>query len=154
MLRTIFIKTHTLILDYMVIRTCLHNCFLFTEKTPMCLINELARYNKTTHQYRLTDESGPAHKKSFTVCLRLGGTGNDSGSSAKTGPKGEPGFPATPADEAAIAAVAAGEDYIATGPSIKKAQHAAAALALERTAFKHPPPKPQNPKTPAARNIF
>ena len=40
----------------------------------MCLINELARYNKTTHQYRLTHESGPAHKKSFSVCLKLGDT--------------------------------------------------------------------------------
>ncbi len=38
----------------------------------MCLINELARHNKTTHQYKLTDESGPAHKKNFTVCLKLG----------------------------------------------------------------------------------
>ena len=38
----------------------------------MCLINELARYNKLSHQYRLTDESGPAHKKTFTVCLKLG----------------------------------------------------------------------------------
>uniref|UniRef100_A0A4D5RA94 Double-stranded RNA-binding protein Staufen-like protein n=1 Tax=Scolopendra viridis TaxID=118503 RepID=A0A4D5RA94_SCOVI len=79
------------------------------EKTPMCLINELARYNKQIqHQYRLTDESGPAHKKTFTVALRLGE-----------------------------------EEYIASGPSIKKAQHAAAALALEKTIFKHPPPKAQ-----------
>ena len=23
------------------------------NKTPMCLINELARYNKTTHQYKV-----------------------------------------------------------------------------------------------------
>ncbi len=76
------------------------------EKTPMCLINELARFNKTTHQYKLTDESGPAHKKSFTVCLKLGD-----------------------------------EEYIASGPSIKKGQHAAAAIALEKTKLKHPPPK-------------
>lgn len=27
------------------------------EKTPMCLINELARFNKIQHQYRLTGES-------------------------------------------------------------------------------------------------
>ena len=32
----------------------------------MCLINELARYNKIQQQYRLTDEAGPAHKKTFT----------------------------------------------------------------------------------------
>lgn len=42
------------------------------EKTPMCLVNELARYNKCQHQYRLTGESGPAHKKRFTVTLKLG----------------------------------------------------------------------------------
>ncbi|KAL0268852.1 UNVERIFIED_CONTAM: hypothetical protein PYX00_010660 [Menopon gallinae] len=41
------------------------------EKTPMCLVNELARFNKITHQYRLTNEQGPAHKKSFTVTLKL-----------------------------------------------------------------------------------
>ena len=73
----------------------------------MCLINELARFNKTTHQYKLTDESGPAHKKSFTVCLKLGDV----------------------------------EEYMASGPSIKKAQHAAAAIALEKTKLRHPPPK-------------
>jgi double-stranded RNA-binding protein Staufen len=73
----------------------------------MCLINELARFNKTGHQYRLTDENGPAHKKTFTVCLKLG--------------------------EA--------EEYIASGPSIKKAQHAAAAMALEKTQLRHPPHK-------------
>lgn len=44
------------------------------EKTPMCLVNELARYNKIKHQYRLTSEMGPAHKKVFTVTLRLGDT--------------------------------------------------------------------------------
>lgn len=79
------------------------------EKTPMCLINELARYNKIQHQYCLTDEKGPAHKKTFTVTLRLGES----------------------------------EEYTASGPSIKKAQHSAAAIALEKTQFKHPPPKTQ-----------
>lgn len=42
------------------------------EKTPMCLVNELARYNKIEHQYRLVSEQGPAHKKRFTVILKLG----------------------------------------------------------------------------------
>ncbi|KAH3712385.1 hypothetical protein DPMN_072085 [Dreissena polymorpha] len=77
------------------------------EKTPMCLINELARFNRVTHQYTLVDEQGPAHKKNFFVKLQV--------------------------DK---------EEYSASGPSIKKAQHAAAAIALEKTAFKHPPPKP------------
>ena len=56
--------------------------------------------------------SGPAHKKSFTVCLKLGDS----------------------------------EEYIASGPSIKKAQHAAAAIALEKTSLKHPPPKTKTTK--------
>lgn len=42
------------------------------EKTPMCLVNELARFNQIPHQYRLTHEDGPAHKKVFTVTLKLG----------------------------------------------------------------------------------
>merc|ERR1719232_1934400 len=83
------------------------NNSLIKEKTPMCLVNELARYNKVGHQYRLTDESGPAHKKNFTVCLKIGDK----------------------------------EEYSASGASIKKAQHAAAAIALEKTQFKHPSPK-------------
>nr|KAG5691353.1 hypothetical protein BaRGS_033402 [Batillaria attramentaria] len=77
------------------------------EKTPMCLINELARYNKVAHQYTLVDEQGPAHKKTFFVKLKLGE-----------------------------------EEYSAQGESIKKAQHAAAAIALEETKFSHPTPKP------------
>lgn len=77
------------------------------EKTPMCLINELARFNRVTHQYTLVDEQGPAHKKTFFVKLQIGDK----------------------------------EEYSASGPSIKKAQHSAAAIALEKTEFKHPPPK-------------
>lgn len=77
------------------------------EKTPMCLVNELARFNKIQHQYRLTNEQGPAHKKKFTVTLKLGD-----------------------------------EEFVAEGPSIKKAQHSAATKALEDTWYRHPPPKP------------
>lgn len=83
------------------------------EKTPMCLVNELARFNKIQHQYRLTNEQGPAHKKIFTVTLKLGN-----------------------------------EEYEAEGASIKKAQHSAAALALEKTQLKHPPPKSIRPNRP------
>lgn len=77
------------------------------EKTPMCLLNELARFNRVQHQYRLTNEQGPAHKKRFTVTLKLGE-----------------------------------EEYIAEGPSIKKAQHSAATEALTKTWYRQPPPKP------------
>ncbi|VDK66011.1 unnamed protein product [Onchocerca ochengi] len=41
------------------------------QRTPMCRIAELARYNKIRHEYKLMDESGPAHKKQFTVSLVL-----------------------------------------------------------------------------------
>lgn len=77
------------------------------EKTPMCLVNELARFNKIQHQYTLIDEQGPAHKKTFYVKLKLGQE----------------------------------EEYSASGPSIKKAQHAAAEIALKETKLKKPPPK-------------
>ncbi|XP_029633009.1 double-stranded RNA-binding protein Staufen homolog isoform X2 [Octopus sinensis] len=88
------------------------------EKTSMCLINELARFNKVSHMYTLVDEIGPAHKKTFFVKLKLGE-----------------------------------EEYSASGPSIKKAQHAAASIGLEKTAYKHPPPKPSPKKFNGANTI-
>ncbi|XP_063062537.1 double-stranded RNA-binding protein Staufen homolog 2 isoform X2 [Engraulis encrasicolus] len=42
------------------------------EKTPMCLVNELARFNRIQPQYKLLNERGPAHAKIFTVQLSLG----------------------------------------------------------------------------------
>ncbi|XP_068613549.1 double-stranded RNA-binding protein Staufen homolog 2-like [Brachionichthys hirsutus] len=42
------------------------------EKTPMCLVNELARFNRIQPQYKLLNERGPAHSKIFTVQLTLG----------------------------------------------------------------------------------
>ncbi|ERE82677.1 putative double-stranded RNA-binding protein Staufen isoform 3 [Cricetulus griseus] len=33
------------------------------EKTPMCLVNELARFHSIQPQYKLLSESGPAHSK-------------------------------------------------------------------------------------------
>uniref|UniRef100_A0A4W4E7T9 Double-stranded RNA-binding protein Staufen homolog 2 n=1 Tax=Electrophorus electricus TaxID=8005 RepID=A0A4W4E7T9_ELEEL len=42
------------------------------EKTPMCLVNELARFNRIQPQYKLVNERGPAHAKIFTVQLCLG----------------------------------------------------------------------------------
>ncbi|XP_077480416.1 double-stranded RNA-binding protein Staufen homolog 2 isoform X2 [Stigmatopora argus] len=42
------------------------------EKTPMCLVNELARFNRIQPQYKLLNERGPAHSKLFTVQLTLG----------------------------------------------------------------------------------
>ncbi|XP_023661327.1 double-stranded RNA-binding protein Staufen homolog 1 [Paramormyrops kingsleyae] len=42
------------------------------EKTPMCLVNELARFNKIQPEYKLLSEQGPAHAKIFSVRLTLG----------------------------------------------------------------------------------
>ncbi|KAL8182016.1 UNVERIFIED_CONTAM: Double-stranded RNA-binding protein Staufen 2 [Gekko kuhli] len=42
------------------------------EKTPMCLVNELARFNRIQPLYKLLNEQGPAHAKMFTVQLTLG----------------------------------------------------------------------------------
>uniref|UniRef100_A0A1A8IKE4 Double-stranded RNA-binding protein Staufen homolog 1 n=1 Tax=Nothobranchius kuhntae TaxID=321403 RepID=A0A1A8IKE4_NOTKU len=42
------------------------------EKTPMCLVNELARFNKLQPEYKLLSEQGPAHSKIFSVRLTLG----------------------------------------------------------------------------------
>ncbi|XP_022106889.1 double-stranded RNA-binding protein Staufen homolog 2-like isoform X2 [Acanthaster planci] len=42
------------------------------EKTPMCHLNELARFNRLQPQYELVEETGPAHEKTFTVRLVLG----------------------------------------------------------------------------------
>nr|XP_044603917.1 double-stranded RNA-binding protein Staufen homolog 1 isoform X3 [Equus asinus] len=77
------------------------------EKTPMCLVNELARFNKIQPEYKLLREQGPAHCKVFTVQLTLGD-----------------------------------QHWKAEGTSIKKAQHTAAAKALEGTKFPKPIVRP------------
>jgi double-stranded RNA-binding protein Staufen len=80
-------------------------------KTAMCLVHELAKYNKIKHEYVLLDEIGPAHKKKFYVALKLGvGTEHE-------------------------------ETFSSNGSSIKKAQHAAAEIALKDTKFKRPESK-------------
>ncbi|XP_037062323.1 double-stranded RNA-binding protein Staufen homolog 2 isoform X7 [Peromyscus leucopus] len=54
------------------------------EKTPMCLVNELARFHSIQPQYKLLRESGPAHSKMFSVQLSLGEqTWESEGSSIK-----------------------------------------------------------------------
>ncbi|KAM4705876.1 double-stranded RNA-binding protein Staufen homolog 2 isoform 3-T3 [Rhinophrynus dorsalis] len=73
------------------------------EKTPMCLVNELARFNRIQPQYKLLDERGPAHSKLFTVQLTLGD-----------------------------------QTWQAESTSIKKAQHAAASMALSETTLPKP----------------
>lgn len=42
------------------------------EKTPMCQVNEIAKFNKLQPKYVLAGEEGPPHHKTFTVYLELG----------------------------------------------------------------------------------
>lgn len=112
----------------------------------MCLINELARYNKLSHQYRLTDESGPAHKKTFTVCLKLGTDFASEDPTEEEADETEDGSKEKTHKAKAAAQPVVAEEYVAAGPSIKKAQHAAAAIALERTKLRHPTAKPKQVK--------
>lgn len=81
------------------------------EKTSMCLLNELARFNKLQPKYELINEKGPPHEKIFSVCLTLGT-----------------------------------QKYESSGPSIKKAQHGAAAIALEKCGLPQPVPRSQPKK--------
>lgn len=55
--------SHTNVYDYANNKT--------REKSAMCKVAEIARFNKIRHYYDLQDESGPAHKKLFTVKLVL-----------------------------------------------------------------------------------
>ena len=45
------------------------------QKTPVSLMNELAKANKLNPEYKVIEESGPAHKRTFTVQLTLGDVG-------------------------------------------------------------------------------
>lgn len=45
------------------------------QKTPVSLMNELAKTNKLSPEYKLVEESGPAHKRTFRVQLTLGDVG-------------------------------------------------------------------------------
>ena len=45
------------------------------QKTPVSLMNELAKANKMNPEYKVIEESGPAHKRTFTVQLTLGEVG-------------------------------------------------------------------------------
>lgn len=52
------------------------------QKTPISLINELAKANKLTVEYRTVEQSGPAHKRTFRVQLVLGDIGKFEGTAS------------------------------------------------------------------------
>lgn len=45
------------------------------QKTPVSLMNELAKANKLNPEYKVIEETGPAHQRTFTVQLTLGDVG-------------------------------------------------------------------------------
>ena len=51
------------------------------QKTPVSLMNELAKANKMNPEYKVIEESGPAHKRTFKVQLTLGDVGTWEGQS-------------------------------------------------------------------------
>uniref|UniRef100_A0A3P8UD45 Staufen double-stranded RNA binding protein 1 n=1 Tax=Cynoglossus semilaevis TaxID=244447 RepID=A0A3P8UD45_CYNSE len=91
------------------------------EKTPMCLVNELARFNKIQPEYKLLSEQGPAHSKR----------------------------PLTPVNDLicqifSVRLTLGDQHWEAEGTSIKKAQHSAASSALTETTL--PKPSVRSPR--------
>ncbi|XP_073436618.1 double-stranded RNA-binding protein Staufen homolog 1 isoform X1 [Dendrobates tinctorius] len=100
------------------------------EKTPMCLVNELARYNKIQPQYKLLSEQGPAHSKVIPL-----GRWQDYSLLERVGED-------RPKQMFTVQLTLGDQYWEAEGTSIKKAQHAAAAKALEGTKYPKPTARP------------
>ncbi|XP_053309012.1 double-stranded RNA-binding protein Staufen homolog 1 isoform X2 [Spea bombifrons] len=100
------------------------------EKTPMCLVNELARFNKVQPQYKLLSEQGPAHSKVIPL-----GRWQDYGLLERVGED-------RPRQMFTVQLTLGDQYWEAEGTSIKKAQHAAATKALEGTKFPKPTARP------------
>ncbi|XP_056403949.1 double-stranded RNA-binding protein Staufen homolog 1 isoform X1 [Hyla sarda] len=100
------------------------------EKTPMCLVNELARYNKVQPQYKLLSEQGPAHSKVIPL-----GRWQDYSLLERVGED-------RPKQMFTVQLTLGDQYWEAEGTSIKKAQHAAAAKALEGTKYPKPTARP------------
>lgn len=100
------------------------------EKTPMCLVNELARYNKVQPQYKLLSEQGPAHSKVIPL-----GRWQDYSLLERVGED-------RPKQMFTVQLTLGDQYWEAEGTSIKKAQHAAATKALEGTTFPKPAARP------------
>ncbi|KAM9296062.1 double-stranded RNA-binding protein Staufen homolog 1 [Gastrophryne carolinensis] len=100
------------------------------EKTPMCLVNELARFNKVQPEYKLVSEQGPAHSKvirpgRWQECNLLERMGED-----------------RPKQTFTVQLTLGDQNWEAEGTSIKKAQHAAATKALEGSKYPKPTARP------------
>lgn len=100
------------------------------EKTPMCLVNELARFNKVQPEYKLLSEQGPAHSK-----VIRSGRWQDYSLLERVGED-------RPNQTFTVQLTLGDQNWEAEGTSIKKAQHAAAAKALEGTKYPKPTARP------------
>uniref|UniRef100_I3J8P0 Double-stranded RNA-binding protein Staufen homolog 1 n=1 Tax=Oreochromis niloticus TaxID=8128 RepID=I3J8P0_ORENI len=88
------------------------------EKTPMCLVNELARFNKIQPEYKLLCEQGPAHSKVRVAHIIL--------------------LVLLSCSIFSVRLTLGDQHWEAEGTSIKKAQHSAAASALAETTLPKP----------------
>lgn len=106
------------------------------EKTPMCLVNELARFNKIQPEYKLLCEQGPAHSKvlleSFFYRRTMLLCGVTSSCQSIV-------FLVSRTCQIFSVRLTLGDQHWeAEGTSIKKAQHSAAASALTETTLPKP----------------
>lgn len=118
--------------------TCLPFCFATVsnmanpkEKTPMCLVNELARFNKIQPEYKLLCEQGPAHSKVWSVTIQS--CNIIYGVCCKFMLTAENLFQIF-----SVRLTLGDQHWEAEGTSIKKAQHSAAASALAETTLPKP----------------
>ncbi|XP_032897339.1 double-stranded RNA-binding protein Staufen homolog 1 isoform X12 [Amblyraja radiata] len=117
------------------------------EKTPMCLVNELARFNKIQPEYKLLNELGPAHAKELEALdhHHFGTIDTDWGVYSTPLPEVDDRLLRYADIEGEVFTVQltlGDQQWEAEGSSIKKAQHAAAAKALVETSLPKPPPRP------------
>ncbi|XP_055508535.1 double-stranded RNA-binding protein Staufen homolog 1 isoform X9 [Leucoraja erinacea] len=117
------------------------------EKTPMCLVNELARFNKIQPEYKLLNELGPAHAKELEALdhHHFGTIDTDWGVYSTPLPEVDDRLLRYADIEGEVFTVQltlGDQQWEAEGSSIKKAQHSAAAKALVETSLPKPPPRP------------
>ncbi|XP_078275184.1 double-stranded RNA-binding protein Staufen homolog 1 isoform X8 [Rhinoraja longicauda] len=117
------------------------------EKTPMCLVNELARFNKIQPEYKLLNELGPAHAKELEALdhHHFGTIATDWGVYSTPLPEVDDRllrYADIKGEVFTVQLTLGDQQWEAEGSSIKKAQHAAAAKALVETSLPKPPPRP------------
>lgn len=112
------------------------------EKTPMCLVNELARFNKIQPEYKLLCEQGPAHSKVFLeIFLVLSDNSIMLFLLLSTFVKvfaSDRIYISCLCQIFSVRLTLGDQHWEAEGTSIKKAQHSAAASALAETSLPKP----------------